>query len=152
MVVFGLPVAHEDDPQRAVLAALAMMSAMRTYDAELRSRRELGYPPFGRLLRIVLEGDEAEVERRAERLGERLRRSALGVGPASGGIDVLGPAPAPIERLRGRHRHQLLAKARDSRGVARLLAAARSAIEEAAARSGGSVVRVLVDVDPSSML
>lgn len=38
MVVFGLPAAHEDDPQRAVLAALAMMSAMRAYDAELRSR------------------------------------------------------------------------------------------------------------------
>ncbi|MCW5713138.1 MAG: AAA family ATPase [Bauldia sp.] len=38
MAVFGLPAAHEDDPQRAILAALAMMSAMRTYDAELRSR------------------------------------------------------------------------------------------------------------------
>ncbi len=119
--------------------------------SELRARRELGYPPFGRLLRVVLEGDEAEVERRADRLGARLRSAALEVGPPAGGIEVLGPAPAPIERLRGRHRHQLLAKAREPRGVARLLAAARPAIEEASS-GRGSPVRVLVDVDPSSML
>ncbi|MBU6283517.1 primosomal protein N', partial [bacterium] len=119
---------------------------------ELRARRELGYPPFGRLLRVVLEGEESAVERCAERLGGRLRRAALEVGPAAGGIEVLGPAPAPIERLRGRHRHQLLAKARDSRGVARLLAAARPALEDASSRSRGAEVRVLVDVDPSSML
>ncbi|MFM8411876.1 MAG: primosomal protein N' [Alphaproteobacteria bacterium] len=121
-------------------------------DAELRARRELGYPPFGRLLRFVLEGEADEVERRADRLGERLRRAAVAAGGADGGLQVLGPAPAPIERLRGRHRHQLLVKARDARGIARLLAASRPALEEASARTRGATVRVLVDVDPSSML
>jgi len=121
-------------------------------EAELRARRELGYPPFGRLLRVVLEGGEHEVERRAERLGEGLRRAAVAASGPGDELRVLGPAPAPIERLRGRHRHQLLVKARDSRGVARVLAAARPALEAAASRSRDGEVRVLVDVDPSSML
>jgi primosomal protein N' (replication factor Y) len=139
-------------PEHASLVA-ARGHDFRSFAAtELRARRELGYPPFGRLLRVVLEGEEREVERRAERLGEGLRRAAVEASGPGDELRVLGPAPAPIERLRGRHRHQLLVKARDSRGVARVLAAARSALEAAASRSRDGEVRVLVDVDPSSML
>jgi primosomal protein N' (replication factor Y) len=57
---------------------------------------------------------------------------------------VLGPAPAPIERLRGRFRMQLLVKARDARKMGRILAMADL--------HGTTAVRTIVDVDPISML
>lgn len=111
---------------------------------ELRSRRELDYPPFGRLARIVLEGEAAEVERRAEELATLLREVVGRAAWEPGTVQVLGPAPAPIERLRGRYRMQVLVKARDTRRLARVL--------RAVPRSARGPVRTIVDVDPVSMM
>ena len=148
----GRVIVQTRQPEHPSLVAARRHDFAAFAAGELRARRELGYPPFGRLLRVVLEGEEAVVEARMARLGEQLRRVVSGCVADPDELRVLGPAPAPIERLRGRHRHQLLVKGRDSRSIARLLAAARPVFESAAARDGGSEVRVLVDVDPTSML
>jgi primosomal protein N' (replication factor Y) len=113
---------------------------------ELERRRALGYPPFARLVLVRLEGrDDEVVARAAERLGERLRRRAdeLGLGESA----VLGPAPPPIERVRGRYRWQLLLRHADVPGLRALARGARMA--DAECRAEG--VRLLVDVDPVSM-
>jgi primosomal protein N' (replication factor Y) len=103
---------------------------------ELERRRELGYPPFRHLVRIVVGGPDPESPARA--LSEL--RDGLP------GADLLGPAP--LLRLRGRYRAQLVAKTDQPRGVAaaagRLLAAAAPAMR----RAGLSVV---VDVDPQDL-
>jgi primosomal protein N' (replication factor Y) len=105
----------------------------------------LRYPPFGRLARIVLEGEQGATERRARQASERLRSAAGSLADAAGdSLAVLGPAPAPIERLRGRFRMQLLVKARDARKMGRILAMADL--------HGTTAVRTIVDVDPISML
>ncbi len=114
---------------------------------ELHLRRELGYPPFGRLTRIVVEGEAEEVARHAAALARRLE-SATGRMDAASRPLILGPAPAPLERLRGRDRSQLLIKANDPKSLAQLLAIA--AVERSIPR--GSTLRVVVDVDPISML
>ena len=103
---------------------------------ELDRRRELGYPPFRHLVRIVVSGpDAATVERALVEL-----RGGLD------GAELLGPAP--LLRLRGRHRAQLVAKTESPRALAaragRLLAAAAPAMRRAG-------LAAVVDVDPQSL-
>lgn len=110
--------------------------------AELERRRILGYPPFRRMLALRLEGEDgAATERTARRLAEAARRWA---GP---GLQVLGPAPAPIARLRGRMRFQVLLLAD---GVRPLHQLGRRLLDVAEQAPSG--VRVALDVDPVSML
>ncbi|HUI26134.1 MAG TPA: primosomal protein N' [Candidatus Kryptonia bacterium] len=112
--------------------------------AELTHRRELGYPPFSRLVLVRVEGERlAAVERVARAVADQLRRNG------GRGLAVLGPAPAPIERLRGRHRWQVLCRAAGGATLRRQVAAARDQLR-AAARA--AAVRLIVDVDPQSML
>jgi primosomal protein N' (replication factor Y) (superfamily II helicase) len=105
---------------------------------ELERRRELGYPPFRHLVRVVASGTDARDPLRL--LGE------IAAGLADRDADVLGPAP--LLRLRGRHRAQLLAKTSNVRSVAsrtaQLLAAAAPAMRKAG-------VNATVDVDPQGL-
>jgi len=111
--------------------------------AELRLRQELGYPPFGRLIRTVLEDDdEQRCVAAARACADRLRSE---IDPAE--LQVLGPAPAPIARLRGRHRHHLMLKAPGSNTA---LSLARTRLAQFA--DEGTRPRYAIDVDPVSML
>jgi primosomal protein N' (replication factor Y) len=113
--------------------------------AELERRRVLGYPPFSRLVSLRLDARDASgVETEAQRLAALLRAQAGTLGP---GV-VLGPAAPPIERLRGRHRRQILLRHADVRALRGLARRARA--EEAALRRAR--VRLAIDVDPYSML
>ncbi len=102
---------------------------------ELERRRELGYPPFRHLLSIVASGPDTAAP---DRLLRELNRGLGG--------DLLGPAP--LLRLRGRHRAQLVAKTDRPRSLAaraaQLLAAAAPAMRKAG-------VAAVVDVDPQSL-
>jgi primosomal protein N' (replication factor Y) len=121
-------------------------AARHDYDGfaaeELKEREALGYPPFKRLVRILCQGADLEkTQAAAARLKEDLAKALAG-----GTGDVLGPVPAPLERLRGRHRLQLLVKtARPDEARAAMRAAA------SLTRSDRSV-RVTADVDPMSMM
>jgi primosomal protein N' (replication factor Y) len=133
-------------PTHPSLAAAATHDYRTFITGELARRRALGYPPFARLVLARLEGKvDAAVERAARTLAERLRGHArtLGLGDEA----VLGPAPPPIERVRGRYRWQVLLRHADVRGLRALARAARAA--DAAVRADG--IRLVVDVDPVSM-
>jgi primosomal protein N' (replication factor Y) len=105
---------------------------------ELERRRELSYPPFSHLVALVVSGpDRDDVERALREL-----RAALD-GP---GARLLGPAP--LLRLRGRHRAQLLAKTDSPRAFASRAAAVLARAAPAMRRDGLSAV---VDVDPQSL-
>jgi primosomal protein N' (replication factor Y) (superfamily II helicase) len=115
-------------------------------ERELATRRELGYPPFGRLCAIRLSGtDVARVEDAARRLRVELDE-ARGAGGSSK-VEILGPAPAPISMLQGRHRFRILLRAPRQDWIRSLLSAAGEALE-----SPPAGVRVRIDVDPVSML
>ena len=106
---------------------------------ELARREALSFPPHARLCALRLSGNvEARVRAAAERLAERARRGGEGV-------DVLGPAPAPIARLRGRHRYQVLLRAREHGPIHRLC----RALSELPVPAG---VEMAVDVDPVALL
>ncbi|HEV8112514.1 MAG TPA: primosomal protein N' [Planctomycetota bacterium] len=111
--------------------------------AESRLRAELGYPPHGRLLRVVVEDkDETKVVETSRACAELVRRL-----PDATGVAVLGPAEAPIAMVRGRHRHHVLVKSPIGDAG---FDAAREALRKFA--DSTQRPRVILDVDPASML
>jgi primosomal protein N' (replication factor Y) len=107
---------------------------------ELARRRELGYPPFRHLVRVVVSG--AGPEQPAALLAE-LRAQFERSG---GDTELLGPAP--LLRLRGRYRAQLLAKTGSPRPLAALAGRLLSAAAPAMRKDG---LAASVDVDPQGL-
>jgi primosomal protein N' (replication factor Y) (superfamily II helicase) len=105
---------------------------------EVERRRALRYPPFSHLTRIVL---KAESEPRLGQAAAELATALAAAIPAD--ADLLGPAP--MFRVRNRHRCRLLLKAADREGT---IAAVREEIERLAAARAFRDVSVSVDVDP----
>ena len=120
------------------------MAARQAYDdfvaCELRYRERMRYPPWLSMINIVVRHESlATALRDAGLLVDKLRV----IGAERFG--VLGPAPAPLGRLRGESRVQLFLKGRDR-------AAMRQATREALTAMPSLQKRVTVDVDPLSML
>ncbi len=109
---------------------------------ELETRRELAYPPFVSLVRLVVQGfNESRVEAGSVELGEKLR--ATFDEPEA---RILGPSVAPLYRIKGRYRRHLLVKAPE---LAPVLPALRRVVETF---PGDHRFQVLMDVDPINML
>lgn len=117
------------------------------FASEIEFRRALNYPPFSRLVHLRLEGPRPqEVEAKAKILGEGLREKNQRDPRIQGKIEILGPAPAPIQKLRSRYRWQILLKGKKG---ALLLEFANQA-REILPRSRST--RLYIDVDPYNML
>ncbi|MEO8702394.1 MAG: primosomal protein N' [Kofleriaceae bacterium] len=126
----------------AVVAAAAHDYAS-FFAAETEERRELGYPPHGRLIAVRIDGPDArEVAATAQRIAQLAEVVARGEGNT---VEVRGPVPAPLERLRGRTRWQIWLRGADRHALRRV---ARSVITAEVASS----VRVGLDVDPISTM
>ena len=111
------------------------------YAQEITFRQELGYPPFGHLINLVLAGnDNALVTTGAEKLAAALRSTA-------GDVEILGPAPCPLARLRGKNRFQLLIKSQERAPLRRLLGQI-----DLLRRKVAAGLTLSVDVDPLDML
>jgi primosomal protein N' (replication factor Y) len=113
---------------------------------ELPHRREFAYPPYRSLARIVVEGTSAEaVDKRMAAVAAALAPQTDSLLPQDAAHSLLGPAEAPLGKLRGRRRQHLLVKATDAAALEALLWS-----HEKALRSSASA-RVIVDVDPVNM-
>jgi primosomal protein N' (replication factor Y) len=103
------------------------------YRSELLHREKLGYPPFGELVRALVSGEsEEQTMAGAQALAGALAEAGL-APPSPDALEVLGPAPAPLARLRGRHRIQLIVKGSDPkrlRRAAEVLVATANALPE----------------------
>ena len=108
---------------------------------ELIERTRYGLPPFGRLVRVIARGSrEVVVADYLKKLGDELRRAA---DPS---IRILGPAPAPIIKIRNRYRFHLQARCPTVRPLQTL-------IRDLAGRfPPPRGVDLAIDVDPISML
>jgi primosomal protein N' (replication factor Y) (superfamily II helicase) len=126
-------------PDQPVMKALAAGDRDRFLEAEAAARRSAGLPPFGRLAALIISAGDAES---ADFAARALARSA----PQLPGVMVLGPAPAPLAVLRGRHRRRFLVKAGREVNLQSALRAWLSRV-----RVQGSV-RLQVDIDPYSFL
>ena len=134
-------------PDHYVMQFLVSNDYKGFFNAESEFRRMLNYPPYGRLISLRLDGPKAaEVESQAQAVAAALRQLQNSTEKFRDQIEVLGPAPAPIEKLRNRIRWQLLLKGKQS---AALLDFARQG-RQLVAKSRS--VRLHIDVDPYSML
>jgi primosomal protein N' (replication factor Y) len=134
----GLVLVQTFQPDSTPLAHAARHDVAGFLAGEIERREALGYPPFRHLVSILVSGPGAEGPLRA------LREVADGLSAV--GADLLGPAP--LLRLRGRHRAQLLAKTTEPRRLARQAARLLAAAGPAMRRDG---LNGVVDVDPQSL-
>ncbi len=126
-------------PDHPVIRAILAGDEESFWQAEAGEREAAGVPPFGRMAGIILSGpDLAQISQVAQHL-------ARATGPLSTvGAQVFGPAPAPIARVRGRHRIRMLVKA--PKGVA-LQPALRAWVAQVQVRGEA---RLAIDIDPQS--
>jgi primosomal protein N' (replication factor Y) len=144
----GRVIIQTRQPDHASLKAAAEHDPDLFASQELDHRRELFYPPFSRLANIRLSSNRLDLVEKAAKAAARAIEKARGKIPASCNIAVLGPAPAPMGRLRGRFRWQMLIKAQDAASLSRLLALARQGLNDALPPG----VRLSIDVDPVNMM
>ena len=135
----GEAVMQTYQPGHPVIRSILAGDEEGFWTAEAAQREAAGMPPYGRLAGIVLSGSDAH---QVMELGMALARNDGAVRTV--GAQVFGPAPAPIARVRGRHRVRLLVKA--GKGVA---------LQRAIADWVGQFqlkgdLRLAVDIDPQS--
>jgi primosomal protein N' (replication factor Y) (superfamily II helicase) len=126
-------------PEHPVMQALLQGDLDAFMESEAESRRDGEWPPYGRLAAVIVSADTAI-------MADTVARDLGWAAPRGDGIVVLGPAPAPMALLRGRHRRRLLLKVRRDVAVQPILRAWLASVRVPA---GG---RVDVDVDPISFL
>lgn len=126
-------------PEHPVIRAILAGDEEGFWRAEAEGRRQAGVPPYGRMAGIILSSPDMQA---VFDLGEALARRD---GPIRAvGAQVFGPAPAPIARIRGRHRVRLLVKAPKG-------AAIQAAVSEWIAQVRlPAQMRLTVDIDPQS--
>jgi primosomal protein N' (replication factor Y) (superfamily II helicase) len=135
----GRVLVQTHDPGAPVMRALIGGDADGFYAAETEARREAAMPPFGRLAAIIVSSeDQADATETARMIGR--------AAPSHENMIVLGPAPAPLAMLRGRHRLRLLVHASRAVPVQDIIRDWLGALH------WKNSVRVAVDVDPYSFL
>ena len=132
-------------PGASAVVSAAAHDYLMFFNAESAARAELHYPPHGRLIVVRVDGANedavAGVARKLAKVGEAVAKHA----EIAGSVEILGPVPAPLERLRNRTRWQVWLRGTDRtalRRVARTIAATEVSPK----------VRVQLDVDPMSAL
>lgn len=140
---------RRDRPGRALLQTWApdhaVMQALKAQDrdaftaAEMTERELSGLPPFGRLAAVIASGlDSAQLE-------DFVRLMAQ-AAPNSEGVEVYGPADAPLGLIRGRRRKRFLVRADRGVDLSAYMAAWRARVKPPAS------IRVAIDIDPYSFL
>lgn len=139
----GLVVLQTILPDHHVIASIAAGHPARFYEQELAFRRALGYPPFAHLISLCVSGKtEAAVRTAAERWAADVKEHGK---KNSGTVTVLGPIPASVERVRGRHRRQILVKSADADAARHSVQATLEKIEAGKEHRG---LKFDVTVDP----
>ncbi len=126
-------------PDEPVMQALAAQDRDAFFAAEVAEREAAGMPPYGRLAAVIVSAPNEQLANDAAKLmGEK--------APVTDGLDLWGPAPAPLSVIRGMHRRRFLIRADRGVDVSAYLATWASRVKL------HSAVRVQIDVDPYSFL
>lgn len=117
---------------------------------ELDYRKSLNYPPWGKLLRVLISSpDRREAQQAAGLAAQRVRAFQESLAQADTQFAILGPAPAPHERLRDRYRFHILVKAGSSKRLSQLASDLHRWRHQL---KNFRDIRIHADVDPHDML
>ena len=135
----GVAILQTHQPEHPVIRAILGGDEETFWRTEAREREVAGVPPYGRLVGVVLSSNN---EQEAFDVGQAMARNCIPLTKV--GAQVFGPAPAPITRIRGRHRVRLLVKASKSTPI-------QTALTEWAAQFKlPNSLRLSIDIDPQS--
>ena len=127
------------DPEHPVMQALKNGTRDRFLATESEARERHGLPPYGRLAALIVAGPD---DRQTDEVAAAIARAA----PHVRGVDILGPALAPLAILRGWHRRRFLVKADREVNIQAVLRAWLGGVKLPGA------VRLQIDIDPYSFL
>jgi primosomal protein N' (replication factor Y) len=137
----GHVILQTKQPEHYALRCAVLQDLDQLLTAEDSIRKILKYPPHGHLARLLCEDeDEHRAIQSAQQLAESMKGSSVD------GVQILGPAPAPLERLRGRFRFHIFIKSAQ-RSPIRVVG--RLALEQ---KPKWSSTRVSLDIDPQNLL
>lgn len=109
------------------------------YEIEIENRKIFAYPPFGRIINIVLSSlDEAYLIKEAKKFRELI---------AYEGINIYGPMPCAIARVKNRFRYQIFVK-----GNRKLINGFKKGLYEKIQLSKNNKLRITIDVDPINLM
>jgi primosomal protein N' (replication factor Y) len=138
----GIVLIQTINPDHYAIQCAAEQDYEKFYRKEIEFRRLMYYPPFGALANIVVRStNEEDALSRSAALGRLLN-------PAPEGVRVMGPAPAPVLRVKTEYRYQVLLKTSSRKRLGELLAEVR----KFAAAEKWSPANLAIDVDPVTLL
>jgi primosomal protein N' (replication factor Y) len=133
------------DPEHHAIRFAAKHDVVGFIERELTDRRELGYPPFSRVALVRVDAVE---EKDARAACATLAKVALDAAKdARPPVEVLGPAAAPLARLRNRYRFRVMLRSRERAALRKVLLAVERARADVPRE-----VRCAIDVDPVQFL
>jgi primosomal protein N' (replication factor Y) len=116
-------------------------------EQELIMREALGYPPFGRLAVIRVDGPDLSIAEREAQMVSQKVKNIQGRHDEMKNIEILGPVEAALSKLKGRYRFQTLLKSSSAKHLGLLLQFLMQRLDDLP-----SNVRVSVDMDPLQLL
>ena len=132
------------NPEHPALRCAAAQDFAAFFRQESAERRELGYPPYGHLIEIEVRGDRPDrVMRGADQIRDVLVKAAAGTQ-----VEVFGPAPKPLSRIKGKERWHLLLRSPSRNALRETISAGLPRIRALKLPS----LHVGVDVDPRQLL
>ncbi|OIN97977.1 primosomal protein N' [Candidatus Desantisbacteria bacterium CG1_02_38_46] len=133
------------NPDHYIFSGLSEVDYHKFYKSEIKMRRNLRYPPFTHIVHLLVYGNnEGKCSMVADRLAQTLKKCREESGYK---LDILGPAPAPVSKLRGKYRYQILIK-----GKKVILDKCLHSIHNECGYGFRRGERISIDIDPLRML
>lgn len=131
-------------PKHYAVQAAAQHDYAGFYTAEIEHRRDAGYPPFRRMLHLLIESEDPKAAERAIVLCNRLLREAIQQERYTG-IEILGPSPSAVRRIKKKYRWQLAVLSRSGKRLNILARRVRTQFRESDTPAS---VQLKLDLDP----
>jgi primosomal protein N' (replication factor Y) len=132
------------NPEHAAIQAATRHDYIGFANTEIPQRQDFNYPPFGFQARVVI---RSEIQSKAEQMADHIADEIAKAGTnLSADVTVLGPAPAPVEKLRGKFRYHMLLGSQVEGSLQKVLRHAKTTIKSI------DDVQWIIDIDPQDML
>ena len=138
------------NPSHYAITATKDHDYKRFFSQEIALRRQVNYPPFSLIANVRFLGNsKSKTEKIATHIGMKIRNTIKKQSKRKNAGEVLGPVEAPMAKLKGKYRQQILIKSRTSRYLNQLLKEIETFSAKILSSSG---VRMIIDVDPYQMM